>query len=115
MRSFGIETAADVRRQRILQLKGFGESLARAMTDWKASCERRFVFNPATAISESDRNAVRAKFGMRRTAIASTLASGVTELQRFKQMSASRAIAMKPQIDQAAQKLAQAQSDLSLL
>ncbi|MCX8516947.1 MAG: helix-hairpin-helix domain-containing protein, partial [Rhodoferax sp.] len=40
LRSFGIETAADVTRNRVMQVRGFGESLTRAVTDWKASVER---------------------------------------------------------------------------
>lgn len=115
LRSFGIETAADVSRNRVMQIKGFGESLTREVTDWKASVERRFVFNPATAVSEADRNAVRANFGVRKNAITATLSSGAAELQRFKQTAISRASSQRPQLDQAAKQLAQAQSDLSLL
>jgi DNA-binding helix-hairpin-helix protein with protein kinase domain len=115
LRSFGIETAADVSRNRVMQIKGFGESLTRAMTDWKASVERRFVFNPAAAISETDKNAVRAKFGARKNSMSATLVGAAAELQRFRQMANSRAISLQPQLDQAAKQLAQAQSDLSLL
>lgn len=114
LRSFGIETAADVSRNRILQLKGFGESLTRAVMDWKASCERRFVFNPTTAVSDLDKNAVRSKFGMKKMAIETTLANGASELQKFRQVAASRAATLQPQIEQATKKLAQTQSDLSL-
>lgn len=115
LRSFGIETAADVSRNRVMQVKGFGESLTRAVTDWKASIERRFVFNPATAVSENDKNAVRAKFGVRRNSISATLVGAAAELQRFRQMASSRASYLQPQLEQAAKNLAQAQSDLSLL
>jgi DNA-binding helix-hairpin-helix protein with protein kinase domain len=115
LRSFGIETAADVSRNRVMQIKGFGESLTRAVTDWKASVERRFVFNPATAVSEADKNSVRSKIGARKSTISATLAGAAAELQRFKQLAASRASALQPQLDQAAKQLAQAQSDLTLL
>jgi DNA-binding helix-hairpin-helix protein with protein kinase domain len=115
LRSFGIETAADVSRNRVMQIKGFGENITRALTDWKASVERRFVFNPATAVSESDKNAVRAKFGVRRSAIAAILVGAPVELQRLRQMAVARASALQPQLDQAAKQLAQAKSDLSLL
>ncbi len=115
LRSFGIETAADVSRNRLMQIKGFGDSLTRAVTDWRASVERRFVFNPSTAVSESDKNAVRAKFGARRNSISATLVGAAGELQRFRQMALARAISMRPQLDQAAKQFAQAQSDLSQL
>jgi DNA-binding helix-hairpin-helix protein with protein kinase domain len=114
LRSFGIETAADVTRSRVMQIKGFGESLTRAVTDWKASVERRFVFNPVTAVSEADKNGVRAKIGARKNAISTTLSEAATELQHFRKMAVSRASALQPQLDQAAKQLAQAQSDLSV-
>lgn len=115
LRSFGIETAADVSRNQVMRIKGFGESLTRAVTDWKASVERRFVFNPAMAVSVADKNSVRAKFGARKNSITTTLAGGAAELQRFKQVAASRVNALQPQLEQATKQLAQAQSDLSLL
>jgi DNA-binding helix-hairpin-helix protein with protein kinase domain len=115
LRSFGIETAADVTRHRILQVKGFGESLTRSITDWKASCERRFVFNPAAAVSEADKNTIKAKFGARKSALAASLGGGAAELERFRQTATSKAISLQPSLDQAARKLAQAKSDLALL
>jgi DNA-binding helix-hairpin-helix protein with protein kinase domain len=115
LRSFGIETAADVSRNRVMQIRGFGDSLTRAVTDWKASVERRFVFNPAMAVSVADKNAVRSKFGVRKNSITTTLAGGAGELQRFKQLAASRVSALQPQLEKATKQLAQAQSDLSLL
>jgi DNA-binding helix-hairpin-helix protein with protein kinase domain len=115
LRSFGIETAADVSSNRVTQIRGFGDSLTRAVTDWKASVERRFVFNPTLAVSVADKNSVRSKFGSRKNSITTTLAGGAGELQRFKQLAASRASALHPQLNRAAMQLAQAQSDLSLL
>ncbi len=61
LRSFGIETAADVTRRGVKQVKGFGDHLTQAVIDWKASCERRFVFRPNEAITPADRQAVMAK------------------------------------------------------
>jgi DNA-binding helix-hairpin-helix protein with protein kinase domain len=115
LRSFGIETAADVSRNRVMQIKGFGESITRAVTDWKAGVERRFVFNPAIAVSEADKNAVRAKIGARKAAIAAALVGGAADLQRYKQTAVARASTLKPQFEQAVKQLAQAKSDLSLL
>lgn len=115
LRSFGIETAADVTKNRVLQVRGFGDGLTRAVMDWKASCERRFVFNPANAVSTADRNAVLAKFGTRRVAIEGTLTGGAAELQRLRQRCAAHVTTLQPQLEEAATKLAQAQSDFSLL
>lgn len=115
LRSFGIETAADVKRDRIIRIKGFGDSLTRALTDWRASCERRFVFNPMTAVTEADKNAVRGKIASRRAAIASSLSSGAGDLQRFRHMALAKLAAFQPQLEVASRKLAQAEKDLALL
>jgi DNA-binding helix-hairpin-helix protein with protein kinase domain len=115
LRSFGVETAADVSRTRVMQVKGFGDNLCRAVTDWRASVERRFVFNPANAVSEADKNIVRAKFAARKKTIAATLTGGALALRQFNQAVASRASTLQPQLSQAAKQLAQAKSDLSLL
>lgn len=115
LRSFGIETAADVNRSRVMQVRGFGEGLTRAMVDWRLSCERRFQFNPATAVTQGDRDAVRAKFAAKRVALERTLATGPGELQQYQQRAASQLAVLTPQLQDAARKLAQAQADFSLL
>jgi DNA-binding helix-hairpin-helix protein with protein kinase domain len=115
LRSFGIETAADITRGSVMQVRGFGQGLTRALLDWRASCERGFTFNPNTAVSDADRCAVRAKFAIRKATLAGVLSNGPAELQRFRQSSNARAVALLPQIANAGLKLAQAEKDLSLL
>lgn len=115
LRSFGIETAADISRNRVMQVRGFGASLTRAMTDWKASCERRFVFNPANSISAADRDAIRAKFGARRIAIEGALTRGANELQSYQQRANNQMAVLRPQLEEAAMSLAQAEKNLSAI
>ena len=115
LRSFGIETAADVSRSKVMQVRGFGESLTRAVTDWRASCERRFVFNPANAVLPADRDSVRAKFGARRISIEAALSRGASDLEQFRLRASAQMAALQPQLKLAAKELAQAQEDLSPL
>jgi DNA-binding helix-hairpin-helix protein with protein kinase domain len=115
LRSFGIETAADVTRSQVVQVHGFGESLTRAVVDWRRSCERQFRFNPAAAVSQSDQDAVRSKFAAKRIALERALVVGHGELQQFRQRAASQLVTLKPQLEEAAKKLAQAQADLSIV
>jgi DNA-binding helix-hairpin-helix protein with protein kinase domain len=111
LRSFGIETAADVTKGQVMQVRGFGESLTRAVLDWKRSCERQFQFNPAAAVSQADRDSVRAKFAAKRTSLERTLAAAPAELQQFRQQATAQAAGLMPQLQAAAQKLAQAEAD----
>lgn len=113
LRSFGIETAADVTRRGVKQVKGFGDHLTQAVIDWKASCERRFVFRPNEAVTPADRQAVMAKVAAKRHRLESALTVGATELQRFRLHAPARTMPLMEPLRQAAEKLAQAQADLS--
>ncbi len=115
LRSFGIETAADVTWASVIKVKGFGEVLTRAVVDWKKACERRFVFNQQNSVTEADKNAVRAKIATRRRAIESQLSSAPTELQRLRQELINKGGSLVPMLNFASQKLAQAQADMKLL
>ena len=115
LRSFGIETAADVTRNRVMQVRGFGASLTQAVIDWKASCERRFVFNAANAVSPTDLNAVRVKFGTRKVAIEAALVRGPTDLQSLRQRVTAQTAVLQSQLEEAAKGLAQAEKDMTLL
>jgi DNA-binding helix-hairpin-helix protein with protein kinase domain len=115
LRSFGIETAADVERNRVRQVRGFGERLTAAMLDWRKSCERRFAFNPNQAVSDAERSQVRSRFAAKRASLEAQLSSGASELQRFSKESTVKAAGLRNQAEWAAQKLAQAKADLAAL
>lgn len=115
LRSFGIETAADVTWAKVFAVKGFGEVLTRAVVDWQKACERRFVFNPRIAVTDADKNAVRAQIAIRKRTLEITLNAGTAELQRVRQEMANKASTLTPLLQAACQKLAQAQADLNAI
>lgn len=115
LRSFGIETAADVTWNKVIAVKGFGEVLTRAVVDWRKACERRFVFNPHLAVTEADKNTVRAQIATRKRTLEITLNAGAAELQRVRQDMVNKANTLSPLLQTAGQSLAQAQADLSLI
>lgn len=115
LRSFGIETAADVDWHKVRAVKGFGDVLTRAVVDWRKACERKFVFNPSQAVTETDRNAVRGKIFARKKAIEAALSAAPAELQRMRQDANGKVAALQPQLQTAAKALAQAKADLALL
>jgi hypothetical protein len=43
--SFGIESAADIELSRLLTVPGFGQINSRALIDWRAKIEHRFVYS----------------------------------------------------------------------
>ena len=115
LRSIGIETAADVTGHGVRQVRGFGDGLTRAVMDWRASCERRFTFNPRQAVSDADKNSVLSKFGGRKRQLELALGSGAQELQKYQQNAASRTSQLVPVIGAAARQVAQAKADLLLV
>lgn len=115
LRSFGIETAADVTWNNVIRVRGFGEVLTRAVVDWQKACERRFVFNHQTAVTENDKNAVRAKIATRKHAIEVRLSAGAAALQQERQKIINTTPPLFSELQIASLNLAQAQADLKLI
>ena len=113
--SFGIESAADVAEDAVLQLPGFGAALTSAMMDWRKECENMFVFDPKQALSLSDGKALQAKYGAVRNSLESKLAQGPRELQLLRQQALQHATVILPAIEASARQLAQAQADWKML
>lgn len=115
LRSFGIETAADVDRYAVLQVRGFGERLTQNMLDWRAQCERRFKFNPSDPALKADEAQVRGKYAARRAEIQRTITNGKQLLETEARRSEQQTRALYPGLVQAAEVLAQAQADLGVV
>ncbi len=76
LRSFGIETAADLTLRKIYDVPGFGFSLAYNLMDWKKSKQNQFVFNPNQAITEADKIAVEREVYRRKVSLERELNRG---------------------------------------
>jgi DNA-binding helix-hairpin-helix protein with protein kinase domain len=84
--SYGIETAADVERARLLAVPGFGEATAKPLLEWKASMERRFVFNPGNGAAErAETLRVEEKYRQQREALERAILASVADLARIRQ------------------------------
>jgi hypothetical protein len=81
LRSYGIETAADVQRQRIESISGFGPTTANALICWRTSIERHFVFNPGEPINPADIAAVNSFFAQKRRDLEIQLRQALSKLQ----------------------------------
>jgi DNA-binding helix-hairpin-helix protein with protein kinase domain len=115
LRSFGIETAADVDRYRVLQVRGFGEQLTQRMLAWRTQCERRFRFNPGDPSLKADEARLRNHYAARRAEIYRGLHAGPQRLEREARGSEQRARSLYPVLTQAAKDYGQAQADRSVV
>lgn len=48
--SYGIETAADITKQRVLAIPGFGNAIANSLVAWRRAIEARFVWDRLKAL-----------------------------------------------------------------
>jgi DNA-binding helix-hairpin-helix protein with protein kinase domain len=81
LRSFGIETAWDVKTPSVRAVPGFGPVLTKNLMDWRLSIERRFTFNPSLPTDPAEIAKVRAEIAMRRNAMETELFKGVADLE----------------------------------
>lgn len=81
--SFGIETAADVSRQAVLAVPGFGTTNSQPLLSWRADIERKFNYNPnPNAQDQRMLASIRADIAREAQMLRSQLASGASELQK---------------------------------
>jgi DNA-binding helix-hairpin-helix protein with protein kinase domain len=84
LRSFGIETSWDIKREAILKVPGFGPALTRKLTDWRRSVEQLFRFNPNIPTDPAEIAKVKAEISMRRKAMETELLTGIRELETLR-------------------------------
>jgi len=80
LRSYGVETAADVSSHRVSSIPGFGSAMTGAITAWRISIERKFVFDPTQPVNPTDVAAIRSEFAHKRVELHANLQSWFTKL-----------------------------------
>ncbi|MGK2914699.1 MAG: hypothetical protein ACSLE5_09670 [Porticoccaceae bacterium] len=113
--SFGIETAADVNRNKIMNINGFGPQLTSELIDWRNRLEQQFVFDPSKGVDPADIAAINQRFGQKRRQIESNLLAGPELLNQVRGQILQQRTQMLPMIRAAAQQVAQAEADLALM
>jgi DNA-binding helix-hairpin-helix protein with protein kinase domain/Flp pilus assembly protein TadD len=113
LRSYGIETAADVTAGAILAVHGFGPSYTAKLLAWRDSIERRFVFDPRRGVDPVDRQAVEREVETARAKLEQELCGGSAELRRISEQSKASRGALLSAAEAASKSLAQADADLN--
>ena len=99
--SFGIETAADIEKRKILRISGFGEALAGELLKWKARHEKNFRFNPAEPVNPAAIARLDAEIDQRRRMAISALQKGPNELRRLTAEIINARARLAPALDRA--------------
>ena len=108
--SFGIETAADIERSRILSVRGFGEQLATELIDWRNNFERQFVFDSSKGVDPADIRAIDQRFAPKLKQLEGVLLAGLEQLTQLHQQ---RREQLSLGIQEATRQVKQAEADLS--
>jgi DNA-binding helix-hairpin-helix protein with protein kinase domain len=82
LRSYGIETAADVVRGRIERVYGFGPAKAQLLLAWRRSVEGKFRFDPKRGVDPRDIASVKSDIARRRIDGELRLKNTVSALRR---------------------------------
>ncbi len=115
LQSYGIETAADVRRDTVLAVPGFGNSLTDRLVAWRHDLERKFVFDPNQAVDSRDITAVEKGIETEKTQIEQKLLNGSARLRQISEQVSMKRRVLHSEVMQALTELAQAEAELRAL
>jgi DNA-binding helix-hairpin-helix protein with protein kinase domain len=112
LRSFGIETAADVSYYKIHGIPGFGDALTQQLLSWRQQMEKKFTFDPAKGVNKMDVQLLTQKFKPRMRPLERGLIIGFEKLTQIQQNILKRRGDLYTIVENSAKELAQAHANL---
>lgn len=109
--SYGIETAADVTKQRVLGIPGFGDAIANSLLAWRKSVEAKFVFNAAVPVDPKEIAKVKAQVAKQKAAKVSEARRLIHQLDSVAANAKARRRTMQPGLQASYRALKQAEYD----
>ena len=113
--SYGIETAADVSKQKIIRIKGFGQSYTNELLKWQTVLMRGFVFDPKRGIDPADISDLNRRFTIKQQQLEAGLLAGIERLNQACNGALHQRQQMQSVVLAAAKQVAQAKADLKIL
>lgn len=116
LRSYGIETAADVSPAALLRVPGFGPVSSRPLLEWRRKHEATFnyVVTP-TAADRAVITSIKNEFAKRGTELKAKLATGPAELKKVVAETRQKLSAVDPTLQRLHEQRMQAAADLTFL
>jgi DNA-binding helix-hairpin-helix protein with protein kinase domain len=109
--AYGITDAADITRQALETVPGFGHFLIVQLITWRQSLEAMFKFNPGRGIDPADIQRVDHEVAKRRAEIELLLSKGPGELKELRRRIIAARGQLQGQLEKAYLDVAQAQAD----
>jgi len=82
LRSWGIETAAEIDVAKIAEIPGFGRSLTERLVYWRERLENKFRFEPVAVADPLEVRKIDRELATRRTRLVKELRSGIAALEK---------------------------------
>lgn len=109
--SYGIETAADVVKNKVMKVPGFGKALTAKVLDWRKQCETGFVFDDRKGVDLHDIAQLDQKINARRQQLEVSLKNAVPNLEKLKRNIEQSRQKLYPKINAVAMQFMLARSD----
>jgi DNA-binding helix-hairpin-helix protein with protein kinase domain len=114
LRSFGIETAADIDMHTIMGIPGFDTAIANELVAWRKRQEQLFVYDDKKGVSPSDVQNLIHTFQPRIRPVEREFLLGVENLHAIQQKILRNRAKFQPVIEKSARDLAQAEANFSV-
>jgi hypothetical protein len=111
LESYGIETAADVDKHRIVAVPGFGPAMAEKLIEWRRETERGFHFDSSKGIDPQKIVAVDRDIASQKRKIEQALIAGSNELAQMKRQTEQQSRRLLGEVEAALAGLAQARAN----
>jgi DNA-binding helix-hairpin-helix protein with protein kinase domain len=112
LRSYGIETAADISFNKIFSIPTFGQVLTQNLVDWKNALENRFQSYKSPPQDLAALNGIDQRYSRRRSELEGNLVSGKTQLEQSCNTLVKKREQLKKEAESVAKQLAQAKADM---
>jgi DNA-binding helix-hairpin-helix protein with protein kinase domain len=109
--SYGIETAADATKSKVMKVPGFGKALTAKVLDWRKACESGFVFDNRKGVDQQDVIQLDQRINSRRQQLETSLKNAVANLGKLKRNMEQHRQKTYPKLQSAALQYMQARSD----
>jgi hypothetical protein len=114
--SFGIESAADIKKSEIMKIPGFGEAITAKLLEWRADLASKCVYNSKISSADTEARAkVENEFNNKASVLMKRLSSGGTELRQAVIQVQERTKTSDNTLNQLAIERAQIEVDLQFL
>lgn len=111
LQSYGIETAADVERYKILSVPGIGPTYAQNLLIWREGIKARFKFNPNKGVRDFDKQRVEAEIASMRQQLETAMQNQISQIRAKAANINGKNQYLSQKAAQLSQALAQAQSN----